>query len=306
MPGSLVGVVMVLRPEGASVDIYRSDRGRTAIHAWCADELDGRLPSADRRVVDSPLGPTHLTTSGSGPQDLVLLPGTNMNAATSIPVIRALAGSVRVTVADLPGQPGLSAGERPQADLVDGYRAWLDHVLAAVGEGPVLLAGESRGAAVALCASPGPKVGGLLLAAPAGLVVARLTPGVLRASVPWLLRPTPARSARMLATMYGEGVVADHDQLVDWMALVARHVRSSLSPSPLPERVVAGWHTTPCQVLVGEHDRFFTPGRVRPAAAGLLQAATTTVPGGGHLLSHTSPDAVAAATSRGLGSMWGR
>lgn len=285
------------------MDIYRSNAGRTAVDAWCAGELDRRLPSAYRRVVDSPLGPTHLTTLGTGPQDMLLLPGTNMNAATSIPVIRALAGSCRVTVPDLPGQPGLSAGDRPGLDLVGGYRAWLDQVLAAVGDGPVLLAGESRGAAVALCASPGPGIGGLLLTAPAGFVDARFSPGMLRASLPWLLRPTPARSARMLATMYGEKVVADHDRLVEWMTLAARHTRSSLSPSPLPDGVVAGWRETPCQVLVGEHDRLFAPRRVQPAVTGLLRAATTVVPGGGHLLSHTDPEAIADAASTLLGSM---
>lgn len=286
------------------MDIYRTDSGRTAVRAWCADQLERRLPSASRRIVDSPLGPTHLTSAGTGPQDLVLLPGTNMNAATSIPLVRALAGTCRVTVADLPGQPGLSAGRRPRVDLVEGYRSWVDHVVATVGgAGPVLLAGESRGAAVALCASPGPRVGGLLLAAPAGFVDARVSPAILRASLPWLLWPTPARSARMLSAMYGDAVVADHDRLVDWMTLVARHTRSSLSPSPLPDRVVLGWRGTPCRLLVGAHDRFFAPRRVRPAATGLLQATTTVVPGGGHLLSHTDPDAVAGAASAVLGAM---
>ena len=279
------------------MDIYRSKAGRAAVGTWCADELDRRLPSADRRLVDSPLGPTHLTTAGPGPQELVLLPGTNMNAATSIPVIRALAGRFRVTVPDLPGQPGLSTGERPRADLVGVYRDWLDHVLATVSDGPVLLVGESRGTAVALCATPRSQVAGLVLAAPAGLTDARLSPGMLWASLPWLAQPTPARSARMLAVMYGDGVVADHDYLVEWMTLAALHTRSSLAPPPLPDPVITRWRTTPCQVLVGEHDRFFTPRRVQPPAAGLLHASTTIIPRGGHLLSHTNPHAIADAAA---------
>ena len=279
------------------MDIYRSETGRAAVGAWCADELDRRLPSAHRRVVDSPLGPTHLTTSGAGRQDLVLLPGTNMNAATSVPVIRALAGRFRVTVPDLPGQPGLSTGERPRADLVGVYRDWLDHVLATVSEGPVLLVGESLGTAVALCATPHSQVAGLVLAGPAGLTDARISPGTLWASLPWLLRPTPARSARMLAAMYGDGVVADHDHLVEWMTLAARHTRSSLAPPPLPAPVITRWRAAPCRVLVGEHDRLFTPRRVQPPAAGLLHASTTIIPRGGHLLSHTNPHAVADAAA---------
>lgn len=303
MPGSLVGEVITLRPEGDPVDIYRSEHGHTAVQAWCLGELNRRLPTADRRVVDTPLGPTHLTTSGCGPQELVWLPGTNLNAATSIPLIRALAGSFRVTVADLPGQPGLSTAERPETDLVDRYQAWVDQVLASVGDGPVLLAGESRGATVALCASRTPRIGGLLLAAPAGLIDAPIFTSTPWASLAWRLHPSPTRAARMLTTLYGDGVVADHDQLTDWMTLLARHTHTNPPPTPLPDRVVIRWRAKPCHVLVGEHDRFLAPRHLQPTAARMLHAPTTVVPGGGHLLSHTSPAAVTDAASWVLGSV---
>lgn len=275
--------------------IYRSAAGRRDVAEWCERELESRLPAATRCTIDSPLGPTHLTTLGSGPFRVLFLPGTNMNAATSIPLIEALARHGRVTVADEPGQPGLSAGHRPDGDLVGCYERWVDHLVDSTDERPVVLVGESRGAAVALCASPVTAIGGLVLVSPAGLVAARVTPSVLRSALPWLLRPTPARSGRMLTTMYADTTAADHPRLTAWMTLVGRHVRTSLAPAPLPNAIFPGWRDVPGRVLVGQADRFFPPRSIEPAVTGLLGAETTAVDRGGHLLSHTRPDSIVDA-----------
>ncbi|MBP2367571.1 alpha/beta fold hydrolase [Pseudonocardia parietis] len=273
------------------MDTYRSEPGQRILQQWCRAELDRALPSADRRVAATSLGPTHLVTVGTGPQ-VLLLPGTNFGAATSLPLISMLAASFRVTTVDLPGQPGLSAGTRVDDDVVSRHRRWLTEVLAAIGDAPVLIVGESLGAAVALCAEPGPSIGGLALVVPAGLVSARVDAGILAASVPWLLRSTPARAEHLLATMDGGARVADRDRLVEWMAMVPRHARSSLAPSPLPNQVLTGWRDTPCRVVAGEHDRFFPPERLTVPARNLLHAGTTVVAGAGHLLAHTAPEAV--------------
>lgn len=273
------------------MEIYRSDAGQQIVQKWCRAELDRVLPSADRRVVTTSLGPTHLTTTGTGPK-VLLLPGTNFGAATSLQLISELAASFRVTTVDLPGQPGLSSGIRVDDDLVTRHRRWIAEVLAAIGDVPALLVGESLGAAVALCAEPGPRIAGLALVVPAGLACARLEAGILAASVPWLLRPTPARAERLLSTMDGGARVADRDRLVEWMAMVPMHTRSSLAPSPLPNQVLAAWQDTPCRVVAGEHDRFFPPARLTVPARELLHAATTVVGGAGHLLTRTSPEVV--------------
>jgi pimeloyl-ACP methyl ester carboxylesterase len=275
--------------------IYRSPAGRRAVVEWCDRELERQVPAAERCTIDSPLGSTHLTTLGRGPRHVLFLPGTNMSAATSIPLLRTLARNGRVTVADEPGQPGLSAGHRPDADLVNRYGAWVDHLVTVVGDTTIVLAGESRGAAVALCATPEDRIGGLVLVSPAGLVGARVPPAVLRASVPWLVRPTVSRSARLLTTMYGSSTVVEHDRLSEWMTVVACHVRTSFAPQPLPNVVVPPWRQVPQQVLLGEHDRYFPPRQVAPAATALLHIEPTVVCGGGHLLSHTNPGAIGAA-----------
>nr|WP_255426337.1 alpha/beta hydrolase [Pseudonocardia sp. C8] len=225
------------------------------------------------------------------------MPGTNFGAATSLPLISRLAASFRVTAVDLPGQPGLSAGTRVPDDAVSRNRRWLGEVLDAVGHAPVLLVGESRGAAVALCAEPGRRIGGLALVVPAGLVGARLDAGILAASVPWLWRPTPARADRVLSTMDGGARVVDRRRLVEWLAMVPRHARSGLAPAPLPEHVLTAWRAAPCRVVAGEHDRFFPPERLAAPARERLRAPTVVVAGAGHLVTHTAPEAVAGVVT---------
>src|SRR5688500_334877 len=103
--------------------IYRSDDGRTAIRAWCEERLTAA--SFEGRPIEPPLGPTFTTAIGAG-HDVVLLPGTNLATATCIPLIEELSSTGRVTALDLPGQPGLSAEERPERDA---YGPWLRTVI---------------------------------------------------------------------------------------------------------------------------------------------------------------------------------
>jgi pimeloyl-ACP methyl ester carboxylesterase len=72
------------------MDIYRSEPGRTLLRDWSSLQISRLLPDARCRWIDTPLGPTHLTTVGSGPA-VVLLPGTTLGAAASAYVVRALA-----------------------------------------------------------------------------------------------------------------------------------------------------------------------------------------------------------------------
>ncbi|TCK24924.1 alpha/beta fold hydrolase [Pseudonocardia endophytica] len=287
------------------MDTYRTEAGRRELQDWCRDELARCRPGVVCGIVDSPLGPTHLTSAGAGPARVVVVPGAPLNAATSRPLIASLAGSCRVTVADVPGQPGLSCATRPPDDLIGRFRSWVDHVLDSVvaeGDGPVVLLGESGGAAAALCATPGPGIAGLVLSSPAGLIGARTTPAMVWASVPWHLRPSSARSARVLASMDGEPSMDDHERVIEWMTLVARHARSSsLLPPPLPNAVLREWRTTPTIVLLGERDPLFPHRRMAPPVRTLLGGTPVVVPGGGHLLSHTHPSDLADAVAELVG-----
>lgn len=280
--------------------LYRSPADESTVRAWCEQRLAGWEVPHDTAVVDTALGPTHLTTAGDGDDVCVYLPGTNFNAATSTDVLAALGASARVVCADLPGQPGLSASGRPR-DEVRAYRAWvqevLAHVRAADGPGRLLLVGHSRGAAVALGADPG-SVDGLLLLSPAGLAGVRMAPSVVGPSLTWLLRPTPARSRRLVALMAGAD--GDHglEHVTEWLTLTARSTRSTGAPGPLPRELLERWRDRNVAVVTGELDVFFPPGRLDQPCRRHLGQEVETVPGAGHLLTDQRPDLVAEHAAR--------
>ena len=274
--------------------LYRSAAGEQAIRAWCRDHLDRWAVAHERREVESPLGSTHLVTAGSGGPTVVLVPGTNLYAATSLDLVGALAEHRRVAALDLPGQPGLSAAELPGEDRVTRYGRWLDEVLAGLDEGPFVLVGHSLGAAVVLAATPSDQVGGIVLIDPAGLVKATLRLGLIATSTTWFVRPTDARSARLVERMQAPGHRAPPD-LAGWFTLVGRHTRSDGAPGPVGDEVLARWRDTPRTVITGEADTFFPPAKLTPVAERTLGIDPVVVPDAGHLLPHEHPEAVVDA-----------
>jgi pimeloyl-ACP methyl ester carboxylesterase len=136
-----------------SRSVYRSSQSEAAIRRWCENRLE--LWSADysRRVLNTELGSTHAVMAGpeTSASLVVWLPGTNHCAATSRAVVEALADESLVAAIDLPGQPGLSEGNRPPRPRLAAYGAWATDVVAALSQGRrTVLVGHSLGAAVAL------------------------------------------------------------------------------------------------------------------------------------------------------------
>jgi pimeloyl-ACP methyl ester carboxylesterase len=273
--------------------LYTAPAAEQRIRRWCSDRLAAWPVPHRSQVVPTSLGSTHLLEAGDGETVVVYLPGTTFNAATSLPVLTALASRCAVVCPDLPGQPGLSGSDRPTEET-EGYAGWLRALLTHVrAERPgrrLVVAAHSRGAAVALS---GPTdVDGLVLVSPAGLVRVRVGLDVLRASLPWLLRPTPARSRAVLKLMCGPDTSPD-STLVEWMTLVARNTRTSGAPGPLPKDVLSRWRGSPLRVLVGEHDCFFPASRVRRSARDRLGVETEVLAGLGHLVTDEAPHLVA-------------
>src|SRR5690606_7450549 len=102
--------------------------------------------------------------------------------ATSLASSEALLLRHQVLLVDLPGQPGLSEPVRPTGDSVQAYGRLVDELLETLELEGALVVGHSLGAAVALAATPGPRIGGLLLLSPAGLSRARLSLGLVPAT----------------------------------------------------------------------------------------------------------------------------
>ncbi|HEY9369419.1 alpha/beta hydrolase [Streptomyces sp.] len=270
--------------------IYRSTAGEKLIRCWCLDQLAAWSVPHERKTVTAKGALTHVVLAGSGATTVVFVPGTNFNAAASLPLATALvAAGYRVLLVDVPGQPGLSSGECGlSGGQLSWYGRWLSEVMEQISSEPVVVMGHSFGAAIAL-SSDSLQIDRLVLASPGGLTRLRLTPSVLAASAAWFLRPAPQHSARLLRAMLAPGH-PPREELVDWMTLVARHARSSGAPgvAVLPARAI------PRVVVTGEHDVFLPPQRLGPAVRGALGAELRVLSEAGHLVVEELPERLSA------------
>ncbi|MFF2963326.1 alpha/beta fold hydrolase [Streptomyces sp. NPDC057963] len=274
--------------------IYRSTTGKELIRGWCLDQLAAWPVPHERKTVTAKDAQTHVVLAGSGATTVVFVPGTNFNAAASLPLATALvATGYRVVPVDIPGQPGLSSGERSLAGgQLSWYGAWLSEVVEKISPNPVAVMGHSFGAAIAL-SSGSPRIDRLVLVSPGGLTRLRLPPTVLAASAAWFLRPAPTHSARLLRAMLAPGH-PPREELVTWMTLVARHSRSSGAPGPatLPARPI------PRLIVTGEHDVFLPPRRLGPAVRATLGTELGVVAEAGHLVVEEQPEYLATLVGR--------
>ncbi|MFI9030081.1 alpha/beta fold hydrolase [Streptomyces sp. NPDC053560] len=273
--------------------VYRGAVGRDRVRAWCAARLDAWEASHHRWEVSTDAGSTSVVSAGR-PRDgkplMVLVPGTNMNAAVALDMIAALAKVGAVAALDVPGQPGLSAEYRPRRARLPWYGHWLSQALQQVTSGPAIVIGHSLGAAIALAAQS-PHIVGRLLLSPGGLMPLAVPVPLLRATVPWMVRPNLPRTTRLLGQMRSPGrPVPAH--LAEWMALVGETCRSTLAPRPLPGTVLARSRSVPCTVVVGAHDIFLPHTRLVPAAQRLLGTEPHVLDDVGHLLLDDAPQSV--------------
>ncbi|MEJ8658777.1 alpha/beta fold hydrolase [Streptomyces sp. MS1.AVA.4] len=284
--------------------IYRSRAAHEHVRDWCEQRLDAWPVTHTRSYVDTSPGTTHVTTVGSTPApgtpSIVLVPGTNMNTAVSLDTLESLSGVGQVLALDVPGQPGLSADIRPRRGRTAWYGRWLSEVVDQVAPQGAVVVGHSLGGAIALaCRSE--RITARVLVSSAGLIRLRVSPAVLGATLPWLLRPTVHHAERLLRHMTAPDTEPPR-ALAEWMALVGASCRSSLAPPPLPRSALTATRTAPAFVIAGAHDAFLPTSPLRRAAGLLLGADLLEVGEAGHLVLDEAVNRVAVVVSEALGA----
>lgn len=278
------------------MSVYKNVNGRRTVRSWCAERIGAWDVDHVRHEVVTSAGLTSVLTAGpvagDGVRSVVLLPGTNMNAALCLPVAGMLAAERRTVVLDVPGQPGLSSDRRPARGRMTWYGSWLGEALEQTVPGPVVVVGHSLGGAIAL-ACDSPQIIGRVLLSTAGLTRLRVPAALMAATVPWLVRPSVPRASRLLRHMSAPGRLLP-TELCEWMAMVARCCRSSLAPAPLPPALVDRRRPVPCVVATGHHDVFLPPHVLSPAVRRRLGTNLKVVDDAGHLILDEEPARVAA------------
>ena len=277
--------------------IYRSAAGERAIRAWCEEQL--AHSTARRTTHQTVLGPTETVEFGRADSTVVFVAGTSLNSATWLPVLEEASLSHHVIGIDVPGQPGLSCSLRP-ADTARAYGHWLVEIAAALDTGSVTLVGHSFGARIALEAAlvMPDLIDRLVLVSPAGIVPVRPSPRAVGPVLAWLTRPSPDSARRLVRVMTGTDPPA-LPGLVEWLALVGRHVRPP-SPAALGSaQALAPLSTDDLRsvksetvVISGALDCFVRSTRLARRLATTMPAALSIDPRGGHLLPHEHPELV--------------
>lgn len=275
-----------------SARVYRSESAERSVHAWCHRALSQWPELGALSPVETGLGNTQAFHATGGPGTPVLvLSGTNFNAATTVPAARALSADRPVLLVDLPGQPGLSSSQRTGNTRIEAYGAWLDELLPQITDRPVIVLGHSRGAAIALASTPSPLIAGMLLLNPAGLTAAGVSSESMRATLPWMIHPNEQTSGRLVEFLSGPATVCgEHRAETEWLTLVARYCRTGSIPSPLHAEHFRAWADTPVAVATGSHDSFFSPARLHGPTRRFLNAEVHTIEGAGHLSLYEQPE----------------
>lgn len=233
---------------------------------------------------------------------VLLIHGVGLRAEAWGPQIAALAADHRVIAVDMPGHGGsdpLPAGAR----LPD-YVAWGARVIAALGLGPVNVAGHSMGSLIA---------GGLAVDHPSLIRRAALLNGVHRRSSE-AKAAVLARAAEIaaggggieapLARWFGPGEEALRDQVAGWLRQVS-HAGYAAAYRAFAEGddIYAdrlGQIRCPLLVLTGDGDANSTPAMTEAMAAMAPQGRAVVIVGHRHMVNLTAPAGVTAELQRWL------
>ncbi|MDZ7910303.1 MAG: alpha/beta hydrolase [Rhodococcus sp. (in: high G+C Gram-positive bacteria)] len=225
---------------------------------------------------------------------VIILPGEDLNSATTLATTCALHRRRQVFVIDLPGQPGLSASYRPHHRRFSVYGRWFDEVVAQLCTDPAVIVGHSAGAAIALSATPSVAVSGLVLVNPLGLVPAHQALAFRILRLKWAIDPSMENSEHLLTYLLSPRFVPESG-LIGWYSLTGRCCIKFRYPPPLPRTTIRAWAASRIPILVatGAQDQLISPDRLLDPSLSLLGTDVQSIPGCGHLALREAPTTIA-------------
>jgi pimeloyl-ACP methyl ester carboxylesterase len=213
--------------------------------------------------------------TGSSPR-VVLVPGLGLDTRSSAALRERLAGDVVL----LPGM-GL-------AEPVPVLRELATRLLAASGEGPVVLVGHSQSCQVVAVAAADPQVVGVVLLGP---------------TTDPRMRSPLVLTWRWLRTAVGEPLWQAPLVLSQWWRTGPRAMRALWRRSA-PDRIdqrLAGL-TVPVTVVRGTRDRLCPHDWATRLTAAAPGGRLVEIPGAAHMTVQTHPDAIAAILTAAVGA----
>ena len=265
--------------------IYKSPAGEQAVMALYESAL-ARWPAPyDALTVPTRHGDTFVIACGDlTAPPLVLLHGAGTNSAIWAGDIGDYSRRFRVYAADLPGEPGRSAPNRPAWDS-PAYADWLEDVFGALKIDRAALIGISQGGWTALkFATRQPeRVRQLVLICPGGVIPDRLS-FVLRAIAYSLLGRRGVKGIVRLT--FGDQVVPDGVEEI--MAVIMRHFKPRMGILPRFTDDDLRCLTMPTLLIGGGQDALRNNERIAARLRALLpNLGVIIIPAAGHAVLNT-------------------
>ena len=265
------------------------------MQSWYEDAIRRLRVPVERHWCTTRVGRTHVLVAGSeSAPPLVALPGWGGNALGMARQLEGLSDVFRVYAPDTIGQTGQSADVRPSI-RGSAYAEWLVDVLNGLEIPRARLVGVSGGGWLALrLATLGrERIDRAALISSSGFAWPWLSLSAIPATLWPILLPSRRSVRAFLRFLSAPGWSPPEDVLEVFERLFRHAALRRLEPQPPFSDSELRAVRVPILLLVGEHERIFSPQRtVARARALIAEVQAEIVPGVGHLMSEERPELV--------------
>lgn len=255
--------------------IFQDEAARAAIEA-AYDQFRARLPPHETRVLETPLGATHVLECGpKGAPPLVVLHGALASSAHVVGELGPLVERFRIIAPDVIGQSVKSADVRLPLDT-PAYADWLVAILDTLGLSRPHVLGVSFGGFVArkLAEHAPERIDRLVLLVPAGLVSGSAWQGFTKVGIPmtmFRLFPSEERLRRALSAI----LTTLDDEWTPYLGVAFRSYKLDMRIPPLARDGALERFDRPTLVFGASEDLSFPGHELLARAKQLIPHAET-------------------------------